>query len=126
LQHVNIKYAQISIQACKTWTKKSRKWRVEWTKASLVTSLWPWKLSRLVRTRFASKVAMFQQTFEFKVVIHVCYSQQTLDLQGKIQTQKNLGHYKNHCFNLGLDYIKLCVESMLWLLVTKWCTSKCK
>jgi hypothetical protein len=25
LQHVNIKYAQFSIQACKTWPKKSRK-----------------------------------------------------------------------------------------------------
>jgi hypothetical protein len=39
LQLVNIIYAQFSIQAYITWPKKSRKWKVERTKACSVTSL---------------------------------------------------------------------------------------
>jgi len=39
-----------------------------------------------MKTRFASKVTMFQQAFEFKVVIHVRYNQQTLVLKGRIPT----------------------------------------
>jgi len=31
--------------------------------------------------KFASKVVMFQPTFELKVFIHFCYNQQTLALQ---------------------------------------------
>jgi hypothetical protein len=37
-----------------------------------------------VKIRFASKVAIFQHALEFKEFIHVCCSQQTLDLQGRI------------------------------------------
>jgi hypothetical protein len=39
-----------------------------------------------MKTRFSSKVTMFQQAFEFKVVIHVRYNQQTLVLKGRIPT----------------------------------------
>jgi hypothetical protein len=39
-----------------------------------------------MKIRFVSKVTLFQQALEFRVVIHVCYNQQTLALQGKIPT----------------------------------------
>jgi hypothetical protein len=39
-----------------------------------------------MKTGFASKIIIFQHAFEFKVVINVCYIQQTLALQGKIPT----------------------------------------
>jgi hypothetical protein len=41
-----------------------------------------------MKLRFASKVAMFQQAFKYKVIIHVCYNQQTLRLQCKIPTSQ--------------------------------------
>jgi hypothetical protein len=85
---LNIKTTQSSIQSFITWPKKSSKGRAKWTKAYLATSLQPWKLSTPMKTRFASKVKMFQHALEFKVVIHVCYNQQALVLQGKIPTSQ--------------------------------------
>jgi hypothetical protein len=41
-----------------------------------------------MKIKFVSKVIMFQHALEFKVVIHVCYNQQTLALQGKIPTSQ--------------------------------------
>ncbi len=88
LQLVSIKTTQSSVQSCIIWPKKSSEGRVKWTKACLAASLWPWKLNRLMKTRFASKVTTFQHALEFKVVIHVCYNLQTLVLQGKIPTSQ--------------------------------------
>jgi hypothetical protein len=41
LQPMKIKATQSSIQSCITWPKKIGRWKVEWTKVCLVTSLWP-------------------------------------------------------------------------------------
>jgi len=37
------------------------------------SGLQPWKLKTLVKTRFASKVIMFEETLEFKATILLCY-----------------------------------------------------
>jgi hypothetical protein len=70
-----------------------------------------------MKTRFSSKMAMFKHGLEFKVVIFVCYTQQTFSFKIKKINTINLGYCKNHYLNLGLNYIKLCVESTSWLLV---------
>jgi len=75
LQRVNIKFVQSTIQNCKAWPKISRNGKVEWKKMCLATCLQPWKLSTPVKSRFAPKVAMFQQAFKYKVIIHVYYNQ---------------------------------------------------
>jgi hypothetical protein len=55
---------------------KKRKGKVD--KRLIIAGMWSQKLNTLVETSFASKVAMSQQALEFRVVIHVCYSQQIL------------------------------------------------
>ncbi len=47
--------------------------------------MFPKKLKTIVKTHFASKVVLFQETIEFKHVIVFCYgSQQSLALQGHV------------------------------------------
>jgi hypothetical protein len=49
----------------------------------------PLKLKTLVKTHFASRVVLFQDTFEFKHVIALCYgSQQLLALEGHVLSPK--------------------------------------
>jgi hypothetical protein len=40
-----------------------------------------WKLKTLVKTRFTSKVILFQETLEFSTIINLYYNRQTLRLQ---------------------------------------------
>jgi hypothetical protein len=56
-----------------TWTKKLGKRKHEWEKACMDSRLQPWNLKTLVKTRFVSKVIMFEETLEFKVTILLCY-----------------------------------------------------
>lgn len=66
-----------------TWTKKSVKGWQEWHKACELARVLPKKLKIIVKTCFASKVVIFQETIEFKHAIVLCYgSQQSLALQG--------------------------------------------
>jgi hypothetical protein len=53
--------------------KKMGKEIYEWEKACVERGLWPWKFKTLVQTRFASKVIMFEDTFEFKENIILYY-----------------------------------------------------
>jgi hypothetical protein len=56
-----------------TWTKNSGEGRQEWEKACVESGLWPCKLQTLMKTRFASKVIMFEEALEFLKIIILCY-----------------------------------------------------
>lgn len=77
LKEVSVKDAQATLQKTITWTKKSEKGRLEWNKACIDSGVRPRKLKKLVKTCFASKVTMFEETLQFKGTIVTCYSQQT-------------------------------------------------
>ncbi len=47
--------------------------RYEWEKACVEKGLWPSTFKTLMKTRFASKVIMFENTFEFKEDIILYY-----------------------------------------------------
>jgi hypothetical protein len=53
-------------------------------KACKDASLHLQKLKIHVKTQLASKVILFKETMEFKHVINLCYSQQTIALQNRI------------------------------------------
>ena len=57
---------------------------MEWNKACMDSSLRPRKLNTPVKTRFASKVLMFQQALQFRATISLCYSRQTMALQNRV------------------------------------------
>jgi hypothetical protein len=60
-----------------TWTKKIKE-RVARVGKGLY---WKWELKTFIKTRFASKIIMFEKTLEFKQVIVLCYgSHKTLSL----------------------------------------------
>jgi hypothetical protein len=55
---------------------------VEWEKVCVESGLPPQKLKKPIKTRFASKVIMFEECFKFKKTIFVCYGKQkTMTLQ---------------------------------------------
>ncbi len=73
LKQVNVKVAQGNLQKIITWTKKSGKGRQEWERACVERRLWLQKLKTPVKTRFVSKVIMFEEVLEFKKAIILCY-----------------------------------------------------
>jgi len=56
--------------------KQYGKGRQEWEKACIECGLSPQKLKTPIKTRFASKVIMFEETLEFKQAIITCYKKQ--------------------------------------------------
>jgi hypothetical protein len=65
--------------------KQSNKGRQKWEKACIECGLLPQKLKTPIKTRFASKVIMFEKTLEFKQTIITCYKRQkTIALQQKV------------------------------------------
>jgi hypothetical protein len=71
------------LQKTIAWTKKSNKGWSEWKRACLDVGLCHPKLKTLVKTRFASKVILFQETLEYRDAINLCYGKhETLDLYG--------------------------------------------
>jgi hypothetical protein len=52
-----------------TWTKKFGKGRQEWEKVYVESGLLPHKLKTRVKTRFASKIIMFEECIELKKTI---------------------------------------------------------
>ena len=79
-----MKDAQKSLQSCITWTKKSGKGRQEWDRACIDAGLPTRKLKTPVKTRFASKVVLFQETQEYADAISICYRRQSLKLQARV------------------------------------------
>jgi hypothetical protein len=50
LKYVSIKYAQVNLQKCIIWLKKSGKARQEWNKACVETGICPRKLNIPMKT----------------------------------------------------------------------------
>lgn len=84
MKKVSLKTAQKSLQSCITWTKKSGVGRGEWNKACIEAGLPSRKLKTPVKTRFASKVVLFQETLEYADAINICYRRQSLKLQERV------------------------------------------
>ncbi len=73
--------SQAALHKTIAWTKKSRKRRQEWERACMDSGLWPRKLKTPIKTRFVSKVIVFEETLEFKAAILLCCGKQkTLSL----------------------------------------------
>jgi hypothetical protein len=83
---VNVKDVHVALQKMITlWIKKSEKGRQEWEKACIQCGMPPRKLKTVIKTKFASKVIMFEKTLEFKKTIITCYGRQnTITLQQRI------------------------------------------
>jgi hypothetical protein len=60
--------------------KKMARGTWEWVKACKNSKHSPQKLKTHVKIRFASKVIIFKETFEFDDTINLCYSRQTIAL----------------------------------------------
>jgi hypothetical protein len=89
LTFVSVKDSQVALQKIITWTKNSAKRKQEWEKACMDSGLWLYKLKTPIKTRFASKVIMVEETLEFKVTILLCYGKQkTLVCSNKSQRPK--------------------------------------
>ncbi len=71
LKHVSVKATQGNLQKKITWTKHLNKGKEEWEMACVERGLRFWKLKTLVKTRFASKVIMFEEVLEFKKTFFV-------------------------------------------------------
>jgi hypothetical protein len=84
MKHVSMKNAQSTLQKTITWTQKSGKGRQEWEKACIEVGLPSRRLRIPVKTRFASKVVLFQETLEYSLAIIICYQRQSLQLQACI------------------------------------------
>ncbi len=59
-----------------TWIKKFDKGHSERHKACLDVGISIQKLKKMVKTRYASKVIMFQETFKHHDAINLCYGRQ--------------------------------------------------
>lgn len=69
------------------WTKKSRKGKHEWEKACIESKKTTLEIETHVKTRFVSKVIMFEETLKFKQVM-LCYGRQkTLNLHRVLKAQ---------------------------------------
>ncbi|KAG0573230.1 hypothetical protein KC19_VG160100 [Ceratodon purpureus] len=84
MKKVSLKTAQKSLQSCITWTKKSGVGRSEWNKACIEAGVPSRKLKTPVKTRFASKVVLFQEMLEYADAINICYRGQSLKLQERV------------------------------------------
>jgi hypothetical protein len=63
-----VKDSQTALQKTITWTKNLRKGRQEWERACMDSGLWPQKLKTPIKTRFTSKVIMFEKSGNFVVL----------------------------------------------------------
>ncbi len=84
MKEVSLKNAQATFQKTITWTRKFGKARLEWEKAYHEANMQHKKLKTLVKTHFASKVILFQETLEYVNVINIYYTQQSSTLQAKV------------------------------------------
>ncbi len=79
LVQVSVKDVQAALQKTITLcTKKSGKGRQEWEKACIECGMPPRKLKTVIKTKFASKVIMFEKTLKFKRTIITCYGRQKI------------------------------------------------
>jgi hypothetical protein len=60
------------------WIKKFGKGQSEWKRTCFDACLHHWKLKTLVKTKFANKVILFQETLKYKDAIDLCYGKQKI------------------------------------------------
>ncbi len=123
LTSLSIKETQYILHKTITWTKKSGKGRQEWHKACMNSSVPPWKLKTLVKTKFVFQVILFQETLEFKHTITLCYGrQQSLTLQGHVKSPQVWVVAQIVANTLGpMHGSTMCVESKSRLFTTFGC-----
>ncbi len=73
-----MKDAQATLQKTITWTKKFGEGKQEWKKACIKCGLPFQKFKTLIKTKFASKVIMFDKTLEFKQIIITYYERKNI------------------------------------------------
>jgi hypothetical protein len=76
LRNVNVKKTHNGLEKTITCTKKFRKGRWEWEWACFKNGMRHWKLKTPMKTRFTSKVIIFEKALEFKNAIIFCYGRQ--------------------------------------------------
>ena len=59
---------------------------MEWEKACIEAGLPSRRLRTLMKTSFASKVLLFQETLEYALAINICYQRQTILLQARVSS----------------------------------------
>ncbi len=72
-REVNLKATQSTLQKIIMWIKKFGKGQSEWKRACVDASLCHRKLKTPMKTKFANKVILFQETLEYKDAINLCY-----------------------------------------------------
>jgi len=74
MKEVNVTKMQNDLQKTMTWMKKLGKGKQDWEFACKEIGLRPWKLKKLIKIWFASKVVIFQETLEYFLDINLYYS----------------------------------------------------
>jgi len=77
MKEISLKDAQVALQNIITWTKKYGKGKLDWEKACHEASMKHKKFKTSMKTHFASKVIIFQETLEYVNVINIYYTQQS-------------------------------------------------
>ncbi len=75
-KEVSLEATESTLYKMITWIKKSDKGCNERHKACLDAGISNQKLKTMVKTRFASKVIMFQETLKYHNAINLCYGRQ--------------------------------------------------
>ncbi len=98
---VSLKATQFALQKIIMQTKNFSKGHNEWKWACIDARFNHQKQKTLVKTRFASKVILFQETLEYRNAINLCYGkQEILELQDRVLVHKHVQFTK--------QYVKLC------------------
>jgi len=84
MKEVNLKDVQVVFHKTITWTKKFEKGKHEWEKACHEANLLHKKLKSSMKTHFASKAILFQETLEYVNVINICYIYHTSSSQARV------------------------------------------
>jgi len=96
MKEVSLKDAQSTLQKTITWIKKLVKGRQEWEVACWEASLSPRKLKTLVKTRFVSKVVLFQETLEYAYTITICDKSSIFAFTSPCSIWSDLGYCKGN------------------------------
>jgi len=118
---LSLRFAQTTLQSCITWTKKSENGGAEWRKACIKVGLLARKLRTLMKTRFVSKVILFEETLEYADAINIWYEVQSLKLQAQVPTGVTWTVARTVTKTLNL-VVKQCVLNQTrgyWLLIIR-------
>jgi hypothetical protein len=73
---VSLKAIQATLHKTIPWTKKASKGRQEWKDLCIIARLSTKMFKTFVKMQFASRIFLFQKTFEYQITISICYGQQ--------------------------------------------------